>query len=552
LKNSLTDRIIGLFVGFLLTNACVDPAEQAPPGTLVVSQEQAASWSRNFNPLLPSGTARWAATACIYEPLLIFNTVTQEWVARLASEFHWVEEGTVLAMKIRPGVRWSDGTPFSVQDVLYTFSLLKEVPLLDSGNVWSFIESIEPQEDSWIHFQFQRPYVPGLAHIGHQLIVPEHIFSEVEQPETFSNPNPVGTGPFTEILKFDQQVWDLGRNPFFWQEGKPMVEALRFPAFPDNDQANVALIRGEVDWAGNFVPAIDRIYVDRDPEHHHYWFPLISSTIFLYANTQRENLRDPRIRKALSYAIDRQRVTRVGMYEYTQAASPTGLSLAHNKWIDKSLEASSDWTQYEPDRTVELLEEAGLKRDSKGRWMDANNELLSFEVTVPAGWSDWVRSCQVMVQGFKEIGIDARLVTRDFSAWLHSVQHGDFDLAMGWSQSGVTPYEFFKGLMSTETVQPIGELSGSNWHRFGLPAVDELLTAFEGISDPSEQAAIMNQLQALFAQEVPAIPLFPGPAWGAYNDKRFTGFPSADNPYAVLSPNRPPESLLVLTELKPR
>ena len=65
--------------------------------------------------------------------------------------------------------------------------------------------------------------MPGLAHIGHQLIVPEHIFSKVEQPETFSNPNPVGTGPFTEILKFDQQVWDLGRNPFYWQEGKPMV-----------------------------------------------------------------------------------------------------------------------------------------------------------------------------------------------------------------------------------------------------------------------------------------------------------------------------------------
>jgi peptide/nickel transport system substrate-binding protein len=116
----------------------------------------------------------------------------------------------------------------------------------------------------------------------------------------------------------------------------------------------------------------------------------------------------------------------------------------------------------------------------------------------------------------------------------------------------VTPYEFFKGLMSTKTVRPVGDLSGSNWHRFGSPAVDELLTAFEGISDPTEQSAIMNQLQALFAQEVPAIPLFPGPAWGAYNDKRFTGFPSAENPYAVLSPNRPPESLLVLTELKPR
>ena len=123
---------------------------------------------------------------------------------------------------------------------------------------------------------------------------------------------------------------------------------------------------------------------------------------------------------------------------------------------------------------------------------------------------------------------------------------------MGWSQSGVTPYEFFKGLMSTESKQPLGEMSGSNWHRFGSPEADGLLTRFEATSDPEEQVAIMNALQALFVEAAPAIPLFPGPAWGAFNSERFTGFPSADNPYAVLSPNRPPESLLVLTELVPR
>lgn len=518
----------------------------------MVSQEQAASWTRNFNPLLPSGTARWAASACIYEPLLVFNTVTQEWVPRLAERFEWVEEGLRLAFKIREGVRWSDGTAFSTEDVLYTFELIRDVNMLDGGNIWSFIESVEQRDDGWIEVSFQRPYVPGLAQVAHQLIVPKHIFETVESPETFSNPTPVGTGPFTEILKFNQQVWDLGRNPYYWQEGKPAVEALRFPAFPDNDQANIALIRGEVDWAGNFVPAIDRIYVDRDPEHHHYWFPLISSTIFLYANTEREGLDQSIVRKALSHAIERSRVTRVGMYDYTEAASPTGLSMGHKKWIDADLEESSDWMSYRPDRAVELLEEAGLTRDEDGGWRLPSGEVFELEITVPAGWSDWVRSCQVMVQGFRKIGLDVRLVTRDFGAWLHAVQHGEFDLAMGWSQSGVTPYEFFKGLMSTESKQPIGEMSGSNWHRFGSPEADGLLTRFEATSNPEEQAAIMNALQALFVEAAPAIPLFPGPAWGAFNSERFTGFPSADNPYAVLSPNRPPESLLVLTELVPR
>ena len=539
-------------VTIFVATGCVDPSENAPPGTLVVSQEQAASWTRNFNPLLPSGTARWAATACIYEPLFIFNTVTQEWVPRLAEQFEWVEEGTRLAFKIREGVQWSDGTPFGAEDVLYTFSLIREVSMLDGGNVWSFIDSIALREDGWIELQFQRPYVPGLAQIAHQLIVPKHIFETVDSPETFSNPNPVGTGPFTEILKFNQQVWDLGRNPYYWQTGKPAVEVLRFPAFPDNDQANIALIRGEVDWAGNFVPAIDRIYVDRNPEHHHYWFPLISSTIFLYANTQKEGLEDIRVRQALSHAIERSRVTRVGMYDYTQAASPTGLSMGHSKWIHRELETRVDWTEHRPEKAVELLREAGLRQDKNDQWILPSGEAFDLEITVPAGWSDWVRSCQVMVQSFRDVGLQVRLVTRDFGAWLHAVQHGNFDLAMGWSQSGVTPYEFFKGLMSTESVEPIGEMAGSNWHRFGSERADELLERFESISDPTEQTRIMNELQVLFTESVPAIPLFPGPAWGAFNNSRFTGFPSAENPYAVLSPNRPPESLLVLTELVPR
>ena len=66
------------------------------------------------------------------------------------------------------------------------------------------------------------------------------------------------------------------------------------------------------------------------------------------------------------------------------------------------------------------------------------------------------------------------------------------------------------------------------------------------------QAALFRELQAVFAAELPAIPLFPGPAWGAANARLFTGFPSAADPWATLSPNRSPESLLVLTALEPR
>jgi peptide/nickel transport system substrate-binding protein len=530
---------------------CVDPREQAPAGTMVVAQELASSWVRNFNPLLNTGTTRVAATACMYEPLFIFNTVTGEWTPRLAKEFHWVEPGKILEFRLRDGLRWSDGHPLGVEDVLFSFEALRQTPSLDSNGIWSFVESIESPEDLVVRFHFSRAYVPGLTFVAQQALVPKHIFSAFDNLSTFTNPDPVGSGPFTEVLLWEQQVWDLGKNPHYWQPGKPAVEVLRFPAFPDNEQANIALIRGELDWAGTFVPAVDRIFVDRDPEHHHYWFPTLSSTIFLFANTQRGVLGDKRVRQALSHGIDRSRVVRVGMFNTTQASSPTGLSLAHKVWIDRELESRSKWTEHDPQSATALLQQAGMVLDN-GVWTQPNGETLELEIIVPAGWSDWVRSAQVMVQDLKRIGLKVNLKTLDFGAWLNAVQKGDFDLAMGWGQRGATPYEFFRGLMDTRTVLPLGETALSNWHRFGIQSADALLDALEKTTDSAAQQKIVHQLQALFVQEAPAIPLFPGPIWGTYNDSRFTGFPNAENAYAVLPPNRPPESLITLAELRPQ
>ena len=142
----------------------------------------------------------------------------------------------------------------------------------------------------------------------------------------YPNDNPVATGPFTEVRLFRNQVYELGRNPYYWQDGKPAVEALRFPAYPSNDRANLALVFDEADWAGNFVPAIDRVFVGRSRETHAYWFPLTGSTIFLYANTTRPPFDDRRVRKALSLAIDRDLLVDVAIYRYSRPTDATALS----------------------------------------------------------------------------------------------------------------------------------------------------------------------------------------------------------------------------------
>jgi peptide/nickel transport system substrate-binding protein len=93
-----------------------------------------------------------------------------------------------------------------------------------------------------------------------------------------------------------------------------------------------------------------------------------------------------------------------------------------------------------------------------------------------------------------------------------------------------------------------------NWHRYGSPAADRALAAFERAADPAEQRRLCAEMQRVFVAEAPAIPLYPNPSWAEYNTGRFAGFPSRAHPYADASPNKfdRGEVLLVLTALRPK
>jgi peptide/nickel transport system substrate-binding protein len=391
---------------------------------------------------------------------------------------------------------------------------------------------------------------------------------------------------------FESQVYQLGRNPRYWQ-GPPAVTALRFPAYASNDQANLALISGEVDWAGNFVPAIDRVYVGADPAHHHYWFPPVAGTIVLYANTTQPVLGDARVRKALSLAIDRDLLVEVAMYGHTRASDASGLDEGLAAWRDAAADpAAADtaapasqatgapasqataapasqttaapvsrataappsptgWVRHDPIAAGRLLDEAGCPRGADGLRRCAGIP-LELPLQTVAGWSDWVRAAQLIARDLAAIGVSTRVRTHDFTAWFDRLQRGDYALSMGWSESGPTPYPFYRGLMSSEAVRPVGTPSARNWNRFGDPAADAALAAFERTLDPTEQRRLSGALTQRFVDAAPVIPLFSSPSWAEYSTARFTGFPSAADPYALPTPNVQPDCLLVLTQLRPR
>jgi len=543
-------RLVPLFAA-VAALGCAPPSHTRPPGVVVVVQEQQASWIRNFNPFNQTGGARWPSSTGIYEPLLIYNPMTGDYTPWLASDWRWVEPARVLEFEVRPGVKWSDGAPLSAADVVATFSLLKRHPSLDSGGVWRILDDVSAEEET-VRFTFSAPYSPGLLEVAHTPIVPAHIWQDVDDPATFTNPSPVASGPFTEVRRFESQVFELGRNPHYWNgaAGDESVEALRFPAMSSNDQITLALAQGDIDWAGAFVPAVERTFEGRAPDHHNAWFPLVGDTVFLFPNTAQAPLDRPLVRKALSLAIDREKVVQVAMYDYTVPSHPTGLSDGYSDWRIDPVPQTDDWVRHDPTQAGRLLDQAGFAKGADGLRRGPDGQTLSLEITTPAGWSDWVRAAQVIARDLRAIGVDVSVQGRDFTAWFDRVTKGEFTLSLGWAVSGPTPYRMYKGLLASEGVEPVGTAAVTNWHRFGSPTADAALDRFEQTTDPAAQTAIARELQQVFLDEAPALPLFPSASWGESNTRWVTGFPSEDDPYARLSPNSAPEPLLVMARLQ--
>lgn len=522
------------------------PAPEA--GVAVVVAEQQSSWVRNFNPFFPAGVSRWSSRFGVNEPLAVFSGTQQVFVPRLATAWSWSDDRMRLVVQLREGVAWSDGAPFSADDVVFTFRLMLQTRALDTQLLSGFLAGVR-EEDGAVVFDLHRPYSPGLADILQVPIVPAHVWRAVDDPVTFANPNPVGTGPYTEVQAFSEQSFELGRNPYAWSRVDRPLRALRFPAMMSNEQVTQGLARGEIDWAGAFVPQPERVFVAGDPTHREAWSPPLGGMVFLYASHLTPPFDQQAVREAVSLAVDRGRVVDTALQGLTVPSPPGGMSDALAAWRDPAVACA--WIGHDPARAITLLEQAGGVRDADG-WFAFDGVRFEPDVQVVAGWSDQVRAARLVVRDLAAIGVHAQLRTLDFGAWYDRLQRGEFALSFGWSLEGASPYVYWRSLLSEATRKPRGEPVQVNWQRSGDAASDVLLDALAAATSDLDARAAAFALQRRFCTLAPAIPLYPNPAWGEANTARVTGFPTPDDPYARLSPNHPPEPLLVLSRLEAR
>jgi peptide/nickel transport system substrate-binding protein len=522
---------------------------------LTISNQLVSTWVRNFNPFSPDALA--PSNLEMYEPMMVYNKNTGKLIPWLATEYSWNADNTVLTFKTRTGVQWNDGQPFSAKDVIFTFNLIKTNAALAaaaSSTLNEYVDTYSATDDNTIVIKFKKVFTPALFDLANELIVPEHIWKDVKDPVTYTNDHPVATGPFTEVTKFEDQIFLLDKNPHYWQEGKPYIQGLRFPAWPGNDQANMALINGEVDWAGNFIPDIDKTFVSKNATDFHYYFAN-ADAVMIYLNTNLKPFDNPEIRKAISMGIDRKMVVNVAEFDYAPVLDDTGIGDQYKNWKDPN-SAKSTWTSYDVKAANDILDKAGYKKGKDGIRIGPDGKPMKYELIAVSGWTDWVSACQVIAQNMKDLGIDVSVNTPEYNAWYDSLSKKTYQWAIGWSSGGPTPYNFYRGQMSKLTVVAEGESANENWNRFVDPEADKLLDQFANTSDAAKQKEYMNQIQALFVKDAPTLPLFPGPDWYEYVTTRFTGFPTKDDPYAPGAPYNTPgnagNTLLLLTTIKPK
>ena len=183
-----------------------------PPATTAVLQRTdiAQSFVRNFNPFASRPLV--PTLAGIYEPLMIYNMAKGELVPWLADKYAFSADNKTLTFTLHDGVKWSDGQPFTAQDVAFTFNLLKnktglQGPGLQALGASGYIDSVAAPDDKTVVFTFKVVNTPGLYDIIGQNIVPEHLWKDVADPAKYTNDNPVGTGPFTQVTVFQNQAY---------------------------------------------------------------------------------------------------------------------------------------------------------------------------------------------------------------------------------------------------------------------------------------------------------------------------------------------------------
>ncbi len=444
------------------------------------------------------------------------------------------EDGTSVTYKLKQGVVWSDGEPFTAEDVKFTweFSINPDVSSITLG-VYELIESIEIIDDYTVKLNFPEPnpaWHTVFSGTYNGQIIPKHILEEYNGPnarEAAFNLKPIGTGPYkiTEFRPGDTVLYEMNEN--YREADKPYYRMVELKGGGDaNGAARAALQTGETDYAWNLQvekAALEQL-ASQDGPGVIVATPgnSVEQILFNFADpttevdgarsepgTEHPIFSDKQVREALRLATDQEIIA---TQLYGEAGSPTPNTLVS----PASFTSPNTTMDYDPEAAGALLDEAGWILDGKVRAKDGRKLSLVYTSTISPIRQ---RTQEIIKQYWGEIGVEVEIVAIDASVYFSSdagnpdtVAHFYADVTM-FTNGPISPYplDYMAGFKSTEPAvdlaQKSNNWSGTNYHRWVNEEFNALWEQARTELDPDVQAELFIGMNDLVINEVVRIGL---------------------------------------------
>jgi peptide/nickel transport system substrate-binding protein len=551
--------------------------------TLIFSESDAVQQFADvqlMNPFL-LGIAR-SGWQFAFEPLYLYNPYyTQDVcgpagmsckngeIPYQAESYAYNNDYTELTIKLRNGITWSDGQPFTAGDIVFTLNMLKaNAPKLTwSVDMHQWVKDVVAVDDHTAKITLTGPnprfmfsYFQFHEDLG-VVIVPEHIFKD-QNPQTFTNFDiakgwPVVTGPWKLTFSNPQQkIWDRNDNWWGAKTGfHPLPKMRRIVDLPNflDDKRIELLANNEVDATHDLQPANALAALARNPKLEMWqkgspYGCLDFWTTSMFFNNSKPPFDDPNIRWAINHAINRDQVVQIG---YHGAGQKTLLPFPAFTPMLPYFDAVKDLLQqyqmdgYDPNKTAQLMQGKGYQKDSGGFWAKNGTR---FPLVIQLSPSFFLDITPVIVAQLRKAGFDASFKSpSDYST---VVSTGQFDAIIDGNGGSINdPYttlSFFQSRYSAPTGQ-----QATYPYRWKNDQFEQLVNQMAPLptSDPKVMS-LYHQAMEIWIRELPGIPLVQHFLYMPVNTTYWTNWPTSTNPYIIPS-NWHRTSTLFINSLEP-
>ncbi len=477
----------------------------------------ATAYPDDFN--LYSPNAEDATNGMIYEPLFFYDTAkagdVKPW---LGSSYAWSNGGKTLTVQLRHNVQWTDGKPFTSADVVFTFDQALHSTALNKFGLP--LASVAADGKYAVKIGFTKPaYTDAYYALGRVEMLPQHIWQSVKNPATWLNQHPVGTGAYI-LTKFSAQAFELTANPHYYLPGLPHFKTVRFLAYSGNETLDAAAENGQLDWSGAFIPNIKQTYLAKDSKFVVSDIPL--ATTFLVPNLVSGPSAKLAVRQAISAAINRTSISNTVYSGYAPASNPEALIRPNfDSVLDQSL-ASSSFPAASAASAKNILSKAGITTP------------VSITVKMVAGYTDYLSDLQIMQQELKAAGIDLTIDQEAYTKFISDQDNGDFQFLLDSFGYTPDPWSYYYTVLDSSIAPAIGKADTvGNFGRYRNPKVDSLLAQIAGTLDTSVRNQDFAQIEQIFVQDMPLIPLWESQDEIEFNGHHVSNIPTVGNAYGA-------------------